>query len=237
MKLSRLNDLGVDRFADWLQNQKNGYASEPPIWLLADSGYAEVLSNKVEVEHQLFATRFDVGRHLFKLIEAAGLLSAEKDAGLWAWLTLMYIDTACPKGGKGPRKIGERARYIPEPHNFQRYYRHLLAGPFLVYRAHRDNPKRALCLLAQEVDKPGDIVEQLASRQEMLTNRAVVGAATSLYISSDGTRKRGAGGAGAGSPRRLADILAQFDLTWDLYTANVDELLGILPREFDRFKK
>jgi hypothetical protein len=83
----------------------------------------------------------------------------------------------------------------------------------------------------------GDIVEQLASRQELVTNRAVVGAATKLYY--DATRmaaRRGAGGKGPGSPRRLADILNQLDLTWDLYAIADDDLISKLPAEFDRFK-
>ena len=72
------------------------------------------------------------------------------------------------------RKPGALARHIPEPGNFQRYYRHLLAGPYRIYRAHRDDPQRALALLCQPLDSPGDVVEQLASRQELVTNRGIM---------------------------------------------------------------
>jgi hypothetical protein len=128
-------------------------------------------------------------------------------------------------------------RWIPEVNNFQRYYRHLLAGPYRIFRAHRDDPERALALLCGPLDKPGDIVEQLASRQEIVTNKAIMLGATRLYI-DPATRKprRGAGGRSGGSPRRLADVLKQFDVTWDLYAMTADNLLGLLPSEFDRFR-
>ncbi|MFQ5653524.1 MAG: hypothetical protein ACE5GW_02190 [Planctomycetota bacterium] len=45
-----------------------------------------------------------------------------------------------------------------------------------------------------------------------------------------------AGGKGRGSARRLADLANQLDLTWDLHTMKAEELLEILPAEFDRFK-
>jgi hypothetical protein len=41
---------------------------------------------------------------------------------------------------------------------------------------------------------------------------------------------------GAGCARRLADVLKQFDVTWDLYAMTTDGLLGLLPGEFDRFR-
>jgi hypothetical protein len=83
----------------------------------------------------------------------------------------------------------------------------------------------------------GDVVEQLASRQEIVTNKAIVGAATKLYYDRvTGAPRRGAGGKGAGSARRLADIINQLDLTWDLYAMSENDLIARLPAEFDRFK-
>ena len=84
---------------------------------------------------------------------------------------------------------------------------------------------------------PGDLVEQLASRQELVTNRAFLAAATTLYVDLQ-TRlpKRGGGGKSRGTARRLADVCNQFDVTWDLYAMEPGELLGKLPKEFQRFQ-
>lgn len=114
----------------------------------------------------------------------------------------------------------------------------MLAGPYYIHRAHKEEPDRALAVLCGDVGKMGDIVEQLASRQEMVTNPGVMRAATTLYVDEDTrTQKRGAGGKGAGSPRRLASVLKQFDLTWDLFTMTGDEIVAMLPGEFARFRK
>ena len=120
--------------------------------------------------------------------------------------------------------------------DYRKYYRHLVAGPYLIYRAHRDNPSRVLAVLAGPVNQPGDIAEQLASRQEIVTNKAAMALATTLYISPSTQRpKKGAAGRGPGSARRFADILNQFDLTWDLYAMQVEAMLKMMPPEFKRF--
>lgn len=92
-------------------------------------------------------------------------------------------------------------------------------------------------MLYNPLSKPGDIVEQSASRQEFVTNKAVVEAATRLYIDgASRTAKKGAGGKGPGSARRFAEVLNQLDVTWDLYAMSADDLLSILPAEFNRFR-
>jgi hypothetical protein len=94
-----------------------------------------------------------------------------------------------------------------------------------------------MILLYGPLNVMGEVVEQLASRQELITNQAVVGAATRLYFDAlRGTPRRGFGGKGPGSPRRLADVLNQLDLTWDLYAMSADELMAKLPAEFERFR-
>jgi hypothetical protein len=205
--------------------------------ILTDPLTSEELGCQVHIEEQTFASRFEAAGYLDEKFAASGLKGVERDRGLWAWLSLFYFDQLCPADGHGRRKPGELARWVPEVTNYQRYYRHLLAGPYRIYRAHRDDPERALALLCNPLDRPGDIVEQLASRQEIVTNRAVIQSATRLYIDPS-TRKprRGAGGKGGGSARRLADVLNQFDVTWDLYAMNPDGLIQLLPAEFNRFK-
>ena len=92
-------------------------------------------------------------------------------------------------------------------------------------------------MLCNPLWQPGEIAEQLASRKELVTNRGVVEAATRLYYdSTTRTFKRGAGTKTRGAPRRLADLLNQLDLTYYLYGMAADELLALLPKEFDRFR-
>jgi hypothetical protein len=132
----------------------------------------------------------------------------------------------------------DEARLVPRLDNYQRFYRHLLLGPYLIVRAHRDRPERAIAMLCNPLWQPGEIAEQLASRKELVTNRGVAEAATKLYYEpAIGSFKRGAGTKTRGAPRRLADLLNQLDLTYYLYGMTAEELLGLLPKEFDRFRK
>jgi hypothetical protein len=192
---------------------------------------------EVEIEQRCFTNRLEAAEYLNQLLGNAGFAAVECDRGLWAWLALFYFDQLCPLDSTGARKPGERARWIPAIGDFRKYYRHLLAGPYRIFRAHREMPARALALLCTSISKPGDIVEQLASRQEVVTNAAVMQVATALYVDAATKQpKRGAAGRGPGSARRLADVLSQFDATWDLYSLQASKLLAVLPGEFDRFR-
>lgn len=237
MKLRRLNERGIEQFATYLDRLREDRRLEPPMWLLTDDDASEPAAD-VEVEKREFPSRMEVGQYLNQILEKAGIAEVDRDAGLWAWLSLFYFDEVCPTKKDGTRKLSDQnSRYIPAIGNFQQFYRHLLLGPYLIVSSHAENPGRALALLASRVDTISEIVEQLMSRQERLTNPAILGAATRLYVADSGKYKPGTGGKGPGSPRRLNFVLEQFELTYDLYGMNEDELLSLLPREFDRFQK
>ncbi len=237
MKLHRFNPDGITAFANYRARLTLEPTLPPPAELLEDPALTEVVSDDVEVAPCSFANRLEAGKFLNDLIDAAGINLPERDRGLWAWLTLFFFDEVCPADGNGKRDPQDEARLLPLLDNHQRFYRHLLLGPFLVVRAHRDQPERALAFLKQVLWKPGDIVEQLASRKELVTNRAVAEAATRLYFDPTvGAFKRGHSSKIKGGPRRLASLLNQLDLTWYLYGMTADEVLNLLPKEFDRFR-
>lgn len=236
MNLRRLNEEGLRQFADYLEALKTTSALPPPVALLTEDATSEQAA-PVDIARQSFGSRFAAGQWLHETLEAARLPDVARDFGLWAWLSLLHFDEVCPPDGRGHRKPGERARHIPEVHNFRRYYRHLLAGPWRMVRAHRDDPARALVVLHNPVNMPGDLAEQVMARQEIVTNRTAMAAATKLYIDAQtGKRRPGAAGKSRGSVRRLADFCNQIDVTWDLYAMEPDELLAKLPKEFQRFQ-
>ena len=161
---------------------------------------SQPLPEQVEVELQTFSSRFAAAEYLHRCLQGMRIAEPERDVGLWAWLALFYFDEVCPISAGNRRRVGERARYIPDVNNFQRYYRHLIAGPYLILRAHRDQPDRAMALLCGPVDKPGDVVEQFASRQELVTSPTVMSSITRLYYDPQtGQLRRGAGGRGRGT--------------------------------------
>lgn len=237
MKLHRFNPDGVAAFATYRARLTLEPTLPPPMEMLEDPALSDLLPGDVEVPKRSFANRLEAGKFFNELLDGAGIHLTEGDKGLWTWLTLFYFDEVCPADGHGRRNPQDEARLLPILDNYQRFYRHLLLGPFLIVRAHRDQPERAIAMLCNPLWKPGEIVEQLASRKELVTNRGVVELATRLYYNpATGSFKRGAGSSVKGAPRRLAALFNQLDLTWYLYGMSADEVLNLLPKEFDRFR-
>jgi len=236
MRLRRLNDIGIDRLLGFLDSLSGDSPQPRPDAILDDPAASDEVNPAVDVEARAFGSRFEAAKYLSEQFERAGLRHVRRDRGLWAWLSLFYFDELCPPGRHGRRKPGQHARWVLEPTVF-RAYRQLLAGPYVVYRAYRDEPERALAVLCQSLDKPGDVVEQLVSRQDFLMNRAMMETATKLYVDPATRRlKRAAQTRGKGSTLRLVDVVNQFDVTWDLYAMSAPDLLTLLPDQFDRFR-
>lgn len=235
MTLRRLNDVGLASFVAFLDSLKTDSPRGVPRQLLTAPESSEAVDGEIEIEARAFGSRLEAAGYLDERL--SGLKGVERDRGLWAWLALFYFEQLCPPDKQGRRKPGELARWIPEPTNYRRYYRHLLLGPFAIFRAHHDNPERALVLLHGHPSKIDDLTGQLAAYQQIVSNKAIMEMATRLYITA-GKRsvRRGAGGKGPGSARRLVDIWRQFDVTWDMYAMDADKLLDLMPREFSRFR-
>jgi hypothetical protein len=237
MKVRRLNAAGIATFTEYLDLLENEPTRIVPKHLLDDPTSSEVCGAPTEIQNKTFGSRFAAAEYLDEVLAKTGTTDLERDVGLWIWLTLFYFDELCPASKSGERELRERPAYVPEPNNWRRYYRHLLLGPFMIFRAHRDDPKRAMALLCQPLHIIDDIIAQLAAYQELVSNKAIVAMATKLYLDeSSGERKKGAGGKGPGSPRRLAAVLDQFDVTWDLYAMSLKEFWAVLPKEFDKFR-
>ena len=237
MKLMRFNEAGVARIGGFLDSQTTPAPEEWERGLLDDPDLTQAVEPECELDEREFRDRAEAGKYLGEVFDAAQIEGVDSDRGLWAWLAYLYFAQLCPRSADGTCKPGERARWIPSVGDFRKYYRHLLAGPYRIWRAHREYPERARVLLCTPLHSPGDIVEQLASRQELVTNVAVVGAATELYVDArTGNLKKGARGRGPGSVRRLVDVLNQLDLTWDLYQMEPSSILEKLPEEFARFR-
>jgi hypothetical protein len=236
MIIRRLTVKGIKRFEEFLDFLTTDSPQEAPMEILTDPEFSESIEPPIEVENRKFTNRFDAAEYLYMLFADTGVSELDKDKGLWSWLSLFFFKQLCSADRDGHLKPGEHARWIPAIDDYRKYYRHLLAGPFRIYRSHRNNPPKAMVLLCGPVDRPGDIVEQLASRQEIVTNKSIIEIATNLYVDPKTLRyRKGAGGKGPGSARRLTEVLNQFDVTWDLYAMVPSDFINMLPREFSKF--
>lgn len=205
--------------------------------LLLDNDLTEVIS-EVTIEVTKFETRRAAGEYFSECLDPLrSSMDVDMDAGLWTWLAVNWMDEYAPVKTSGKRDIKELNRWLLASDNYQRYYRHMFAGPYYVYRAHRDKPDRANAVLCTPVDKPGEVVGQIASRQSIVRSKGLMEAVTLLYYDAENKKlKAGAGGKQTmGSARRLSSILLQLDLTWDVANMSGTEILRLLPAEFKAY--
>lgn len=236
MLARRLTDTGIAQFAAFLKELSRDRGLDSPGELLTGSHSSAPLDVEVDAEPREFHSRLEAAEHLFRVLRGDPT-ALRNDSGFWTWLSLCWFDELCPLV-RERRRPGHPARWIADLDNPRRTWRHLLAGPFQILRAHCDAPQRAMVLLSGSIHRPGPLTPLLASRPSLVTCHAVVGAATRLYYNPVTARIRpGLNPKNPGSPRRFTDVLSQLDLTWDLHSLSVEELLDLLPAEFDHFHR
>ena len=181
-----------------------------------------------------FETAKEMASAVLESIGSMNLSDLLPRAGLWAWLTFVLRDQLFSFDACGKRKVGEMHRWYPsDPNDWQKSQRHLLRMPVQLLHSFGDDADHLLCTQPSVLP---EIREQLTSQQDMF-DQTFQQVARHLYLDDEnGKLKRGAGGKGRGSPRRLAKVRQQLDVTWDLEDLGFERILKMLPSEFDRFR-
>jgi len=228
-----LNAVGVERFRAYLGELRSGAKADPPCELLTDPACTEELSAEVQVGTERFATRWRAGEYLWNLLAPLPPEEVEGNRGLWAWLALFHFDQLAPRRADGTRRPGRDYRHVPD-FGFRYRYRHLLFGPFAVYRRHRAH---AILVLSGPLHVEPGVYQEVTSRQDLIASRGVIEALNALYLDRPrGLPKRGAQGAEhPGTLRRFVRVLQQLDLTYDIYGMSGSAIVDLLPPEFDAF--
>lgn len=238
MKARIFNASGLAEAAVVLDRLRSGELETVPVSFLESDEFSYETELEIpraragEIQNRWFLGVW-LWQKLHSVTDDSALIAS---AGFWTWLAFFLFDTIAPARARG-RSIWEDAKYILARGDYRKYYRHLVAGPYLMIKKHSDSPHIVRGLLATLPDSSGDVYEQLAARPVIVTSRAAVSVATKLYYDSESQRlRRGAAGAGPGSARRYANVLMQYDVTFDLYTVTEEKLVSMLPREFERFQ-
>lgn len=233
MKLRRLNNTGILHFANWLDSLRNGGNEPTPVHLLEHSEFSGELEWDVDVEDRDFRSRYELGQYLVDRLAGCDQRAIQNDAGLWTWLALFWFDRLCPAEPDGSRRPLRNDNYILSD-RYRDHHRHAVRTTWLFVREHGQTVQ---FVFSNPLSKRGEATEQLTARPYFLSCRGLMEAANYLYNDPNrGTWKWGAAGKRPGSFRRFAVVLRQFELTYDLYSMNRDEILSILPaKEFARF--
>jgi hypothetical protein len=237
MRVRLLSEEGVASFRSYLGRVREGSTEVPPTELLEADGASLPLPQPFtgrDIVVERFSSKMEMVQYLSKYLEGIPRDFWRHELGLWAWLALWMFDQLAPAASNGTRKLLTDELYIPTAH-FQRRYRNLLLGPFLVYALHQ---QRARLLLAKPVNVWSDVEEQLLGVQGVIQIPGALEAADLLYF--DTTKQEGKRGITnrnkGGTIRRLREVLQQLDLTFDVNALSGEEIVGLLPAEFDRFR-
>lgn len=229
MRLRSLTSLGMEEFRKYLRSGPT--TKNPPMEILTSLTYSQEVTPSVEIAYGDSAAKSESKYELARnLCEALGDLvdkPANESAGMWTALALIYFDLICPVVN-GERVIREDSKYILTG-DWKTHYRHLVATPCWLYKQFGDDVS---CLLHGPPHVWGDVLEQVASRRIFLrSGHSVIRLIGRLYFDprTRHVKKGATDRERPGSLRRLADVLQQLDLTYDLQTLGVDELQQLLP--------
>ena len=242
-----LNAEGIAAFERYLSELASNPLATPPYEILDDWRFAQEFEPDITIDRapkgMPFGTRMEFGNYLMQKLLAVDQAAISRHYGLWNWLSLYYFEQICPPLDNNTRRVGPKELYLLSPGiGHLRQIRHLVRSPWLIVVDHGINA-RVLLLGAERgsvspLTMRSGIFEQLAGRQNILNNKTVIGAAQRLYFDErNGRIWFGAAGHGAGSVRRYALVVQQLELNYDTRACSVDQLLNLLPREFDDYKK
>ncbi|NJN05090.1 MAG: hypothetical protein HC814_00015 [Rhodobacteraceae bacterium] len=226
---------GIERFRAFLAALRAGSPEDPPWALLEDPQASVALSAEAWVERQRFGSRWGVGEYLWRQLASLPAEEVEGNRGLWTWLALYFFDQVCPLRADARRKPGQDYRHVPD-FGYRYRYRHLLYGPYAVYRRHRGY---AILVLSGPLHMEQSIYHEITSRTDLIASRGVLDALNALYLDrARGLPKRNAQtpSLGPGALRRFVRVLQQLDVTYDVYGMTGQAILDLLPAEFDAWR-
>ena len=243
----RLTDAGIALFRQYLEGLAAGNDAPPPPELRDGSRFTDAVPCSVTFDpDRQFGSRYELGGYVRDRIAACEAEARERtvtDPAFWAWLAVLWFEQLCPRdretGRRRPRRFDH---YIPRElvegaragrSTGDVWGRHAVRTSWLLVDRYDGLVDFVLC---GPPDTRGQLTESLLGTADIVLCPAAVGAAAALYRGADGRPKVGAGSKSEGTVRRFAPVVRQLMRNYDLYEADAQALLDLLPAEFDRFR-
>lgn len=234
MLVRKLNTNGLREFSKFIDNLRSGLNQNIPLYMLEDAEFSEPLEISLSIENMPFRSRYEMGYYLVDRLKNLNIQNYIGDQGFWSWFSLFWFDQLCPAEA-GIRKPRKDYNYILSK-NYNHRPRHAI---YMTWQLVSKYGESARFLLSKPPSTRGEIVEQMMARQEILTSEGAVLLASYLYYDKNiETFKKGAASRKSpGCISRYISWLQQLQVTYDIFSISKDDLLDLLPQEFDRFRE
>ena len=238
--LRRLTAEGIAEaraFLQGLRDMPDGKRT-PPDDLLFGDRWSRPYGEEVRVERRGFRNRREAGAYLSPLLAPVRHRITD-DAGVWSWLGMFYFPEIAGALEGRSRDIALEAFVFSDDESttekrrsYQRRYRHLLRGSWLLWERHRED---AGFLLDEDITTFTDLADRVFSDFRVFNSAGVVPLAIRLYAEGEQLKERYS--RSPGGLRHLLRVLPQLELTYDVYGMAPDALLRVLPDDFRAWER
>ena len=225
---------GIGEFGRYLARLRRNGSLPPPVALLADPRHSTPCTlGNVSVEQKGFASRREFAEYINgRFMEADVPADADED-GMWEWLSLYYFDAVCPMNQVGARKPGADGRHLLEDPDARRRHRHLLRGPYMLFRRYEGGPNGELdLLLSDALPVHGIAATHLAERPRLMASPGALTAASQLYAHPVTGRPRRGYSHDENGLRAYCRFLNNLPDCFDIADFSADTTIALLPEAF-----
>lgn len=232
MKLRRFTPDGLQAFREFLGSCRRQPETEIPPGMLENKNLTEVVAPECQVAPNYFETKGEAAQYLQAALKPVPPDRISKDAGMWSWLSLLYIDSIC-QTANGQRVIKNDYYYLFDPLNTRHYYRHLL---YISWRVLSLEPIHNRLFLRSRIDTLDKITERVMSRLFLTRIPCIFEVLDRLYWDEGNNRPKK--GLTSRKPQsgdlqhRLPNRIRQLEKTYDLMSLTADDLIKLLGEEF-----
>ena len=236
MQIRVMNENGINRFKASIEEISEGIIKRLPN--LDTPEFSIEYSKQCNVIDSLsgFTTRMQFAQYMSGIFDESYIDRSEilGNIGFWTWLAYHWFEDLTPKVNDKlkPKKYYSYV-YLK---SYWRSYRHLVAAAYLIYSFLGEDYSKLF--LQCNLTEHNDYVEQLASSGYIISNKEIIAASHYLYWDEiNGRPKRGGQTRSKpGTLRRFTGVLGQFEMNYDIFTSKREDILSLLPKEFDKWK-
>ena len=244
-RVCELLPAGIQAAKEYLAVLRADPEMPVPDGLLSELRYAQPVAPAVYVAPRAFANRREAGEYLSRQLAPLGTARIADNPGLWSWLGMFYFDQTVGRYADGRMQVSASdVAYVIDPSSERRgdsqTHRNRLLAAWDIYTRHGD--ARAQGLLSEPVWRMEHLADRLLGAVEAYRSSGVMELANRLYTDpATGRHKPGIAGSGQnqrppGGIVRLLDVLNQLYMTYDIYGMTAEQLLPLLPSEFNRWQ-